>query len=447
MNSVQSDNNGRNLSGSVWIIYDSLLDDYSGVGETVDMSNPTKYNTRYDGAKAGDIIGDVDVNVADVDNDGKLDLMIGSVAADIASRNNSGAVYVIYNTLLDDHPGVGQNVDLLISTNYNILYYGSANEKLAIPPTLSGDIDGDGKTDLVLGGQQADYNSRTDSGAIYVVYSSLMESYSAVSQSVDLANPINYNIRFDGSEALGALSYHYVASVDVDNDGKLDIVSNAPLAGNNSRQYSGSLYVFYGSLLARYSGLGNNIDTASVYSLRYDGATDWLDFPGGDNMRFVDMNNDGKLDLLAGAAYVYTVDPDLRDAGYVYLIYNFPHTISLNSTSTVNGDNSIITGTVSAPNSTTNISMVQYSVDSNSILGTWSDCSASDGSFDSKSEVFNCSVSSTLLDGSHTIYFRAYDTNISYTAQSQYVSFTESLLDAIESTSTPAVLPETGSDS
>ena len=429
LHSVKTDYNGRTNAGSLWIIYDDLLDNYSGVGNNIDMSVAANYNLRYDGAMASAIIGDPDIGSADIDNDSKQDLLIGSVTSAIESRTDSGALYVIYNTLLDDYSDVGNNIDLADSDNYNLLFYGAANEKVAVPPSVSDDIDGDGKTDLVIGGQGADYNSRNNSGSFYLIYGNQLPNYTAVGQNIDMTNPANYNIRFDGAMETSGLSYHYIATLDVDNDGLLDIVSNSITESNNSRTYSGSLYVFYNSIFSGYSDTGNTIDTADNYSIRYDGATDLINFPGGDSMRFIDLNNDGKKDLIAGAAYGYTADLSERDAGYVYIIYNFPHTISVNSVSSFQAQTSVnITGTVNAANSVTNISNVQYSLDNGTFAGGsggWTNCTPSDGSFNSTGESFSCALSG-LSEGAHSVYLRAYDTNTSYTAVSQYstVSFT-----------------------
>lgn len=60
------------------------------------------------------------------------------------------------------------------------------------------------------------------------------------------------------------------------------------------------------------------------------------------------------------------------------------------------------------------ISSVSFQVDSTS--GSWSSCSASDGSFDEAIEGFTCNVNSVLSDGSHTIYVRATDSYDNTTA-------------------------------
>jgi len=54
-------------------------------------------------------------------------------------------------------------------------------------------------------------------------------------------------------------------------------------------------------------------------------------------------------------------------AGYVYIIYNFPHTITVNNVINYTNTSSVsITGSISATNSTTAVSGVQYQLDGNS---------------------------------------------------------------------------------
>lgn len=425
IDSTQTGYNSRSYSGSVWIFFDSLLDQFiagGDVGHTVDLADSSNFNIRYDGAKAGDLMGDMDINTGDFDSDGKLDLMAGCVTADRGGRSNSGAVYVISNNLINSHSGVGQTVDLNISSNYSAMFYGASNSKVAIPPAIIGDLDGDGKNDFVTAGPSASNNSRSGSGSIYIVLSSLIETYSTTGQSVDLSSDSNYNIRLDGAMATSDLGYHYVAFQDVNNDGILDLVSDAFAESNNGRQNSGSIYLFYGDMLRSYSGLGNKVDTLTNYSIRYDGADASMLFPGGDNERFVDMNNDGKLDMFSSGAYLYTVDSGLKDAGYVYLTYNYPHTISLTSNTIYTNGNSpfVITGDVSAQNSVTDIDAVQFSTESNQSSSNWSDCIPSDGRFDSKNESFSCSAEFGDASSPKTFYIRSSDTNESYTSQENY---------------------------
>jgi hypothetical protein len=88
-----------------------------------------------------------------------------------------------------------------------------------------------------------------------------------------------------------------------------------------------------------------------------------------------------------------------------------------------------ITGTATEGAGT--VSAVQFQMDSTS--GSWSSCSADDGSFDEVTETFTCLVSSALNSGSHTIYVRATDSagNTTSSGSESADTFTVSASDAI----------------
>jgi len=55
-----------------------------------------------------------------MNNSGKSDIVVGAGSADNNSRTDSGSLYIIYDSLIDDYSGTGNNIDLTTSTNYNI---------------------------------------------------------------------------------------------------------------------------------------------------------------------------------------------------------------------------------------------------------------------------------------------------------------------------------------
>ena len=415
-----ADNNSRSNSGSVFVIYDSLIDDYTGTGNLVNASTATNYNLRYDGAAAGDNLAYGSLKTADIDGDSKKDILIGALS-DNNSRGDSGSLYVIYNTLIDDYAGTGNNINLATATNYNLRYDGAVGgDRLSYDSLNAGDLDGDGKPEIIVGADLSDNNSRADSGSLYVIYDSLIDDYTGTGNNIDLATATNYNLRYDGAVAADTFSRSNLSTADINGDSINDVVVGAANTSFNGDTSAGSLYVIYNTLIDDYAGTGNNIDVSNLdnFSLRYDGVADY-DQVGIGNTLLADINSDGKIEILVDSAYA-----GAGDIGSLYLIYNFPHTVSTTAVSTPTTDNTpTITGTVTATNSVTNISGVQFQADSNSPTGTWTACTATDGSFNSTSEAYSCTTSS-LSDGSHTVYIRAYDTNTSYTAQSGYGSTT-----------------------
>lgn len=566
---TRTSNNSRANSGSVYVIYNTLFQSLMSTGNTVDLSNSSNYNLRFDGAAAGDEIEDYDNKTGDFDNDDKQDLIIGAYGA---NNSNKGQVYLIYNTLLDDYQGTGNNIDLSISSNYNIKFIGATTgDYLGYPGSISGDIDNDSKDDLIIGTSSASNNSRAYSGSIYVIYNSLIDDYVGTGNNVNISTTSNWNIRIDGSLANYYLSDYHVASmnlVDIDYDNKLDLImgqygyvfvmfnsklddfvgtgntvdlatssnwnlrfhdsteglshSNVPQAkdidgngkadlllgsseaDNNSRNASGSLYLFYDSLLDDYVGTGNTIevDDTSKWNVRWDGpiAGGYLTY----GKYFIeDMDGDGKNDIITGNPYVgdklyvinnllfnslegtgNTVDmatssnysavytgatgsssfgfgtglsdlngdgkPDFliddsytdfnsrSNSGSAYVIYNFPHTLTTTLGSQTGSTVSLL-GNVSATNSSTAISGVQYQIDDNDPASGWTACTADDSSFNSTDEDFSCSTSSAPVTvGTHTVYIRAYDANTSYTDQENYLTYEYTIA---EPTTVPTVSP------
>jgi hypothetical protein len=291
--------------------------------------------------------------------------------------------------------------------------------------TITDDLDNDGKQDIILNGWATDYNSRTDSGSVYVIYNTLLDNYSGTGNNIDLADSSSYNLRFDGAgsgdgdDMLGDIA---LTTGDLDNDGKSDLIMGGPHGdggASENKTNSGFFYVVPNSLIDNYSGTGNNIDLAnsSNYSLKYDGGTAY-DHLAIWNIKPTDLNNDGIKDLVFTA---HLTDYNSRtDSGSLYIIYNFPHSFSVSSlANNIRSDQVTVTGTVTASNSVTKITQVQYSLDNtnNSLSGNWKGCTADDGSFDSLSENFTCTIpSSSLTEKAHHLYLRAYDANTSYTA-------------------------------
>jgi len=84
-----------------------------------------------------------------------------------------------------------------------------------------------------------------------------------------------------------------------------------------------------------------------------------------------------------------------------------------------------ITGTAS--DSAALVSSVEYQMDATD--GSWTACSADDGSFDEAEEAFTCEVSPSLTEAAHIIYVRATDSNANTTQDGSYAedSFTVAL--------------------
>jgi hypothetical protein len=311
-----ADNNSRTNSGSLWIIPGTIIDDYSGTGNTIDLSDTSKYWIRYDGHTNDALLSDGAITTTDLDQDGKQDLLLG------ARGTNGNRFYVFYNTLIDDTVGTGNNIDLNTSTNYNIVYTGPTIGQLSKDALKTSDIDSDGKQDILVASQNTTMNSRSTSGAVYVIYNTLIDDYIGTGNSVDLTVSSNFNLRYEGSEATEGIGV-MVDTADLNNDGRKDIYFGT-FGDKNSRTNSGSLYVIYSTLIDDYSSIGNTIDLAtnSNFNLRFDGAlaSDFLVSGPVFKNNVGDYDFDGKLDLLLSTSG--TTFNGRTSAGAIYIVFN-----------------------------------------------------------------------------------------------------------------------------
>lgn len=413
---------GRSRSGALYIIYDSLLSTITGTGNIIDLATASNFNVVFyeDTGSYFTILNSLVTK--DINNNGKLDIMAGLSNADKNGRTDSGSVIVIYDDIIDNFAGTGNYVDLTDTANFNLRYDGAAEYDYFGSGVLAADVDNSGKLDFIFGVSNADNNSRAESGSVYVVYDSLISAATGTGNTFDMANTAKWNLRFDGATAAEYLGGYMDDSMyDYDNNGVVDLLLPSSGANYNSRAESGSEYIIYDSIIDNYSGTGNILDLANtaLYSHRIDGAA------AGDYFAYhtyqTDMDLDGSYDQIISA---YWADPQGRtDAASVYVLYNFPHTISTTTTSR-NGSNVSIAGTISAPRSTTTISGLQYKIDSNTPGSGWTNCSAQDGSFNSTSENYACSIANAPTNaGTHTVYLRAVNNLTVYTPRSRYATY------------------------
>lgn len=162
-----------------------------------------------------------------------------------------------------------------------------------------------------------------------------------------------------------------------------------------------------GNYLVVYEDLTNN---DLKFALSNDGGSTW-------NIEVVDTNIASYPPTLTVDSYgnylmAYTFDPwELGgDEGLKFAKADVTApaiSLTVLSPDPTSDNTPFFTGTATEETGTT--SNVQYQIDSTS--GTWTNCTADDGSFDEASETFTCNVASALSDGSHTIYVRATDSN------------------------------------
>ncbi len=149
-----------------------------------------------------------------------------------------GDVYVI----LGRHAATRINVNSLGPAGFKIIGPGTRHY-FGMGLAAAGDLNGDGRGDLVIGDPQclAPPNSPCGPGSAFVLYGR------AFSSTIDLALPlpVDQGFRVDGPAGGGGLGTSVSVTGDVNGDGRPDLLLGAPYTPSLGRSGSGAAYLFF----------------------------------------------------------------------------------------------------------------------------------------------------------------------------------------------------------
>lgn len=337
---------GRSGAGSTYVIF-GKASGWSGI----DLNSSTSYDgtngIRIDGAVAGDGSGS-DVTTGDVNGDGFKDIIIGSPYATPSGPATTwaGSTYVIFGKASG---WSGTPIDLNSSSSYDgtngIRIDGGISTGFSGTSVAAGDVNGDGRADIMIGAFQEDPGSLLDAGSTYVIFGKA-SGWSGT--PIDLNSSSSYNgtngIRIDGAAAGDFLGLGLAAG-DLNGDGNADILVSARDADPSGRSGAGSTYVIFGKG-SGWSGTPIDLSSASSYNgtngIRLDGAAA-SDYTGA-TLSAGNINGDGYQDLILPA---FIASPSGRSsAGSTYVIFGKASgwsgtPVDLNSASSYDGTNGI----------------------------------------------------------------------------------------------------------
>jgi len=304
--------NGNSGSGRAYVVFGG-----PSLPGTLDLSTLSAgQGMKINGAQTSDLFGEAVAAAGDVDGDGLPDALLGARGEGSAEgATGRGAAYVVrgnlaFPALLEIESPGAVGVSKITGV--------SASDKLGDAVAGTGDVDGDGYADVLLGAQDAP--STGTFGAAYLVWGDPL-----LPASVSLATLGSAGVAMSGAIDGDSFGHDVSAAGDVNGDGLADFVVGASEASVTGANHEGRAYLVYGSasLPASFvaSTVGGSVGGVGIAGALGSGS------PLGDKAGTSvggggDANRDGYDDVLIGAG---AADPNGDNAaGSVYLLYGGP---------------------------------------------------------------------------------------------------------------------------
>lgn len=299
--------NARKDAGEVYVIFGS-----ASPPREIDIA-AGEQGLTITGADPGDNLG-LGVGAGDVNGDGIDDVIVGApFARSTDGRSKVGAAYVLFGS-----PDLGGDIDLAEEAP-GLTLIGPASSSFFGDHIASGDVNGDGVADIIVGATFAPLpaelgHGSAQVGAVYVVFGSPQ-----LSGTIDTSDG-EYDAAMFGAEALDEVG-DAVTVGDVNGDGIADVITVGEAADgpNNERAVAGEVHVFFGSpQLGGILTIGKDGDQdLTIYGAEEN---DTLGF----SLASGDVNGDGFDDIVMVARLADGPDNTTPSSGELHIVLGSP---------------------------------------------------------------------------------------------------------------------------
>ncbi|MEA3559628.1 MAG: hypothetical protein U9R75_10275 [Candidatus Thermoplasmatota archaeon] len=260
------------------------------------------------------------VVVDDLNNDGIDDIAYSApydTGIESQGRYHAGVVYIMFGPL--------SGMSISSKNDNDVKIMGSMQSEFAGETLGSGDIDGDGINDLIIGAPKSSRGSINHQGVTYV-----LKGRSSWPSTIDLLDD-------DSLKIFGPWPFDEVGTEieagDMDGDGKDEIILGASKGDGFQRSVpeAGNVYILKGEFLASRMQNGNvMLRTESNVTICGDGRG--MRF--GSGLSIGDVTGSGSLDLIIGASgFEDPISSFETGAVYIFIAGLFSENLVMNSTS------------------------------------------------------------------------------------------------------------------
>jgi hypothetical protein len=309
-------------AGRVYLISGKRLSE--GLPSVVDLASLeyTADGVVFLGVGKDDHAGFSVTGAGDANGDGLADILIGAPGRDDGEALDIGAVYLVYGRSFTGLTGTPYSLSQIDGSNGVVFEGIAAFDQAGSSVAGSGDVNGDGLADILIGAPNADVNGNDEAGESYLVYGK-QGGVDHVGGGFSLASSClqtsGRGLLFQGEAPHDFAGASVSIIADRDGDGYDDLLIGAPGADEVGKTDAGITYLIDGSGLLSGGDLGTTVGMSLVGELASD-AFGFSVSGAGDVCNPVD----GLSDLLIGAA---KASPDSKtEAGKFYLLKGYDST-------------------------------------------------------------------------------------------------------------------------